>query len=78
MRLGMFEVHCDDLIRSLAKRAEALCQKLLGKMSEDHKEANKKWEHCSFIAVFKIVDFIFNCDYWYLLSYFSILIHLFV
>nr|XP_022323965.1 dynein heavy chain 7, axonemal-like isoform X6 [Crassostrea virginica] len=42
MRLGMFEVHCDDLIRSLAKRAEALCQKLLGKMSEDHKEANKK------------------------------------
>lgn len=43
MRLGMFEVHCDDLIRSLAKRAEALCQKLLGKMSEDHKEANKKW-----------------------------------
>jgi dynein heavy chain len=42
MRLGMFEVHCDDLIRSLAKRAESLCQKLLGKMSEDHKEANKK------------------------------------
>lgn len=42
MRLGMFEVHCDDLIRSLAKRSEALCQKLLGKMSEDHKEANKK------------------------------------
>ena len=41
MRLGMFEVHCDELIRSLAKRADALCSKLLARMSKDHQEANK-------------------------------------
>ncbi|XP_060067000.1 dynein axonemal heavy chain 7-like [Ylistrum balloti] len=42
LRLGMFEVHCDELVRALAKRAESLCQRLLTRMSEDHKEANKK------------------------------------
>ncbi|XP_074662516.1 dynein axonemal heavy chain 7-like [Tubulanus polymorphus] len=41
IRLGMFEVHCDELIRSLSKRAEALMTRLLAKMSKDHQEANK-------------------------------------
>jgi len=39
----MFEIHCDELIRALSKRAEGLCQKMLSRMSEDHKEANKKY-----------------------------------
>ncbi|XP_076459412.1 dynein axonemal heavy chain 7-like [Babylonia areolata] len=42
LRLGMFEVHCDELIRSLAKRAESLRSKLMLKMCRDHQEENKK------------------------------------
>ncbi|KAJ1187209.1 hypothetical protein NDU88_003988 [Pleurodeles waltl] len=42
IRLGMFELHCDELIRSLAKRSEALCGKLIDKMFQDHQEANRK------------------------------------
>lgn len=41
IRLGMFEVHCDELIRGLAKRADSLCTRLLSRMSKDHQEANK-------------------------------------
>ncbi|XP_052236951.1 dynein axonemal heavy chain 7-like isoform X2 [Dreissena polymorpha] len=41
LRLGMFELHCDDLIRALSKRADALCTKLLGRMARDHQEENK-------------------------------------
>ena len=40
-RLGMFEVHCDELIRGLSKRADTLCSKLLARMSKDHQEANR-------------------------------------
>ena len=40
--MGMFDVNCKDLLRSLAKRAEALCNKLLTKMSKDHMELNRK------------------------------------
>ena len=42
-RLGMFEVHCDELIRGLAKRADGICNKLLSRMSKDHQEANKAY-----------------------------------
>ena len=45
IRLGMFEVHCDELIRSLSKRAEAICQKLLHRMAKDHQQANKECVH---------------------------------
>ena len=38
----MFEVHCDELIRSLAKRADNLRNKLMVKMCRDHQEENKK------------------------------------
>ena len=41
IRLGMFEVHCDELIRGLARRADAICSKLLTRMGKDHQEANK-------------------------------------
>ncbi|XP_073489206.1 dynein axonemal heavy chain 7 isoform X1 [Aquarana catesbeiana] len=40
IRLGMFELHCDELIRALAKRSEAICGKLIEKMFKDHREAN--------------------------------------
>ncbi|XP_006814570.1 dynein axonemal heavy chain 7-like [Saccoglossus kowalevskii] len=42
IRLGMFELHCDELIRALTKRADNLQSRLLTKMSTDHQEANKK------------------------------------
>jgi dynein heavy chain len=38
----MFEVHCDELIRALAKRADQVAQKLLGRMLKDHIEANNQ------------------------------------
>ncbi|XP_075466156.1 dynein axonemal heavy chain 7 [Ascaphus truei] len=42
IRLGMFELHCDELIRALAKRSEAICGKLIAKMFKDHQETNKR------------------------------------
>ncbi|KAM4626185.1 dynein axonemal heavy chain 7 isoform 2-T2 [Discoglossus pictus] len=42
IRLGMFELHCDELIRALAKRSETICGKLIAKMFKDHQGANKR------------------------------------
>jgi len=39
----MFEVHCDELIRALALRAEAVYDRLLVRMSQDHLAANKMY-----------------------------------
>ena len=53
----MFEIHCDELIRGLSKRAESLCAKLLGRMSKDHQEANKAY-------VIKSLNFnLFSCQH---------------
>ncbi|XP_020612940.1 dynein heavy chain 7, axonemal-like [Orbicella faveolata] len=41
-RVGMFELHCDELIRALAKRADGLRTKLLQRMSKDHQLLNKR------------------------------------
>uniref|UniRef100_A0A8C5KTA7 Dynein axonemal heavy chain 7 n=1 Tax=Jaculus jaculus TaxID=51337 RepID=A0A8C5KTA7_JACJA len=40
IRLGMFEMHCEELIRALVKRADILCGKLIAKMFRDHQELN--------------------------------------
>nr|XP_055071765.1 dynein axonemal heavy chain 7 [Misgurnus anguillicaudatus] len=42
VRLGMFEVHSHELVRSLVKRAEGLKQRLVTQMLKDHQEFNKK------------------------------------
>lgn len=42
IRLGMYEVHCDELIRKLAQRAEEIATRLLGRMTENHTKANKE------------------------------------
>uniref|UniRef100_A0A8D2L303 Dynein axonemal heavy chain 7 n=1 Tax=Varanus komodoensis TaxID=61221 RepID=A0A8D2L303_VARKO len=42
IRLGMFELHCDELIRSLAKRADAICSKIIAKMFKDHQDLNTR------------------------------------
>ncbi|KAI1899404.1 hypothetical protein AGOR_G00061430 [Albula goreensis] len=42
IRLGMFEVHCADLIAALVRRTEGLCQKLVAQMLEDHQVINKQ------------------------------------
>lgn len=41
-KVGMFELHCDELNRSLAKRAEHLMNKLLDRMLTEHFELNKQ------------------------------------
>jgi dynein heavy chain len=40
-RVGMFELHCDEMIRTLAKRAENLLHKLLDRMLTEHFDTNK-------------------------------------
>ncbi|XP_066544073.1 dynein axonemal heavy chain 7 isoform X2 [Amia ocellicauda] len=42
VRLGMFEVHCEELIRALVKRAEGLCDKIVAKMMSDHQDINRE------------------------------------
>ena len=42
VRVGMYELHCEELIRSLAKRAENLMNKLLERMLTEHFELNKQ------------------------------------
>ncbi len=42
IRVGMFELHCDELIRALTKRAENCENKLLERMLKDHFDANKQ------------------------------------
>ncbi|XP_041119882.1 dynein heavy chain 7, axonemal isoform X1 [Polyodon spathula] len=41
-RMGMFELHCDELIRSLVKRAEGLCDKIIAKLLKDHQDTNRQ------------------------------------
>lgn len=41
----MFDVHCDELIRGLAKRAETVRQRLVQRVTKDHLEANKALVH---------------------------------
>ncbi|ELK04803.1 Dynein heavy chain 7, axonemal [Pteropus alecto] len=40
IRLGMFEIRCEELIRALVKRADVICGKLIAKMFRDHQEVN--------------------------------------
>ncbi|XP_060113048.1 dynein axonemal heavy chain 7 [Heteronotia binoei] len=42
IRLGMFEMHCDELVRSLSKRADALCNRIIAKMFKDHQDLNQR------------------------------------
>jgi len=42
IRIGMYEVHCDELIRGLCKRADNLRGRLLQRMIKDHQTFNKK------------------------------------
>ncbi|XP_044097135.1 dynein axonemal heavy chain 7 [Neovison vison] len=42
IRLGMFEMRCEELIRALVKRAELICGKLIAKMFRDHQEVNTR------------------------------------
>nr|XP_045723438.1 dynein axonemal heavy chain 7 [Mirounga angustirostris] len=42
VRLGMFEMRCEELIRALVKRAEIICGKLIAKMFRDHQEVNTR------------------------------------
>ena len=42
VRVGMFELHCDELIRALTKRAEICQNKLLERMLKDHFDINKQ------------------------------------
>ncbi|XP_035294723.1 dynein heavy chain 7, axonemal isoform X2 [Cricetulus griseus] len=42
VRLGMFELHCEELIRALVKRADVICGRLIAKMFRDHQEVNTR------------------------------------
>uniref|UniRef100_A0A5F8HGG2 Dynein axonemal heavy chain 7 n=1 Tax=Monodelphis domestica TaxID=13616 RepID=A0A5F8HGG2_MONDO len=42
LRLGIFELHCEELIRALAKRADVISGRLIAKVYKDHQELNLK------------------------------------
>ncbi|XP_026981187.1 dynein axonemal heavy chain 7 [Sagmatias obliquidens] len=42
IRLGMFEMRCEELIKALVKRAGIICGKLIAKMFRDHQEVNTR------------------------------------
>ncbi|XP_027721801.1 dynein heavy chain 7, axonemal [Vombatus ursinus] len=42
LRLGIFELHCEELIRALAKRADLIAGRLIAKVFKDHQELNMK------------------------------------
>lgn len=39
----MFEIHCEELIRALVKRADIICGRLIAKMFRDHQEMNTRY-----------------------------------
>nr|CAH8829193.1 unnamed protein product [Trichobilharzia regenti] len=41
IRLGLFEIHCDELIHSLAKRAENIADRVLDRILDDHRIVNR-------------------------------------
>lgn len=42
LRLGLFELHCDDLISALGKRAENIREKVISKMLDDLQDINMR------------------------------------
>lgn len=42
VRIGMFEVHCEELIKTLARRAENIQNKLLERLLNEHFEINRQ------------------------------------
>ena len=48
IKVGMFELHCDELIRGLTKRADNLRSKLLQRMIKDHQILNKREDEENF------------------------------
>ena len=40
--LGLYELHCDELIRALVKRTDSICNKLLQRMTKENQELNKQ------------------------------------
>ena len=39
--LGLFELHCDELVRSLSKKTEAICSQLLARMGQENQKLNQ-------------------------------------
>ena len=42
VQLGMYELHCDDLILNLYRKTDGLREKVLQKMSQDHQSINNR------------------------------------
>lgn len=40
--LGLFELHCDELVRSLCKKTEAICSQLLTRMGQENQKLNQR------------------------------------
>lgn len=55
VQLGMYELHCDDLILNLFRKTDGLREKVLQKMSQDHQNINnrlcEKYDEISSVAL---------------------------
>lgn len=43
MSLGLFELHCDEVLRTLTKRTESICNLFLTRMSHNNQKLNQRW-----------------------------------
>lgn len=39
--LGLFELHCDEVVRSLCKKTEVICSQLLTRMGQENQKLNQ-------------------------------------
>lgn len=40
--LGLVELHCDDMFRTLLRRADGIVSKLVARMAKEHNELNRE------------------------------------
>lgn len=40
--MGLVELHCDDMFRTLVRRADGIVSKLVARMAKEHNELNKE------------------------------------
>lgn len=61
----MFEMHCEELIRALVKRADVICGRLIAKMFRDHQEVNTRYgvSATASVCVLGVGHFIVSLNY---------------
>ena len=54
--MGLFELHCEEILRSLVKRTEAVRSLLLSRMSQDNQKLNQEYVKLEYLYQKGIFD----------------------